>query len=518
VTPVSETACFTAIVPHCGPQAGGAGGTTITVVGENFEPTAEYRARFALKSTAAMRTYTVGRMDPQWSLVDNSTQSEGDSTKFSAGAWMSRTELRFIVPIFTNISFDEVFRTAVVALIVKNGTTAMGTGKTNPTNAVANTTEMGIMTQCRHRKSALKVGHPGFMSSSLLHYTLSSRPVLFATNLHRNNVVELDTASGLVTDLFDPQSGGLKKPFGLDIGPDGVLYVASGGTKQILRYNTETGQFLGVWVNVKGHPRGIRWRDDYLYVLDAWDNRVLIYYWHGKKVNPRQSEFPMQGEFVGVLTDGTYGTSSYGIGSAPGIGSQHPYGHASPPNVAPNLQAHVGSGVAMSKHGIIGHGGEHRETQRNKMHSDLLNQPWDLRFHIWKNGLRLYISSMQSKALLQFNATTGAYEGKFTEVPINAASGFDFSFQTNNPDLYITGQYAGNAWARFNSTDGKFKTVIKDDALRMPTALVIHGDFLYVGSKDELRQYELRTGELMQVAAKAPGLWINYLTMAFKCS
>ena len=62
---------------------------------------------------------------------------------------------------------------------------------------------------------------------------------------------------------------------------------------------------------------------------------------------------------------------------------------------------------------------------------------------------------MQSKALLQFNATTGAYEGKFTEVPINAASGFDFSFQTNNPDLYITGQYAGNAWARFNSTDGK---------------------------------------------------------------
>ena len=64
----------------------------------------------------------------------------------------------------------------------------------------------------------------------------------------------------------------------------------------------------------------------------------------------------------------------------------------------------------------------------------------------------------------------------------------------------------------------QFKTVIKDDALRMPTALVIHGDFLYVGSKDELRQYELRTGELMQVAAKAPGLWINYLTMAFKCS
>ena len=64
----------------------------------------------------------------------------------------------------------------------------------------------------------------------------------------------------------------------------------------------------------------------------------------------------------------------------------------------------------------------------------------------------------------------------------------------------------------------QFKTTLRDPDLRMPTALVIHGDYLYVGSLDELRQYHLRTGELVQVAAKSKGLRINYLVMAFKCS
>ena len=45
-------------------------------------------------------------------------------------------------------------------------------------------------------------------------------------------MVEVDTITGVVTDLFDPQSGGLKRPHGLDIGPDGVLYVASAGTRK----------------------------------------------------------------------------------------------------------------------------------------------------------------------------------------------------------------------------------------------------------------------------------------------
>jgi len=96
---VSKNVCYTAIFPKCGPQLGGDSGTILTVIGENFRYSAQYRARFALRSTAAMRDYRAGRKDLFWSPIDNSTQSEGDSTKFSAGSWISSTE---VLAIFLN--------------------------------------------------------------------------------------------------------------------------------------------------------------------------------------------------------------------------------------------------------------------------------------------------------------------------------------------------------------------------------------------------------------------------------
>ena len=60
----------------------------------------------------------------------------------------------------------------------------------------------------------------------------TARTVIFASNVLSDNVVEIDTATGMVTPLFDPRSGGMRRPFGLDIGPDGALYAASGGTRQ----------------------------------------------------------------------------------------------------------------------------------------------------------------------------------------------------------------------------------------------------------------------------------------------
>ena len=138
----------------------------------------------------------------------------------------------------------------------------------------------------------------------------------------------------------------------------------------------------------------------------VWFDRVMIYRWHASKVNPRMSQYGMQGEYIGVFTDGTFGP------------------------------------------------GEYRDTTKNKMPTSL-DFPWDLRFHSHNGSLRLFISSMHSSKVFRFNGINGNFEGVFTSTPINMATGFDFSHQVRNPDLYVTGTYSGNAIGRFNGTTGQ---------------------------------------------------------------
>ena len=61
---------------------------------------------------------------------------------------------------------------------------------------------------------------------------VTARPDILASSILHDSVVKINTATGLVTTLIDPRSGGMHKPYGLDIGPEGALYAASGGTRQ----------------------------------------------------------------------------------------------------------------------------------------------------------------------------------------------------------------------------------------------------------------------------------------------
>ncbi|MBA3450861.1 MAG: hypothetical protein H0T18_06590 [Chloroflexia bacterium] len=55
-------------------------------------------------------------------------------------------------------------------------------------------------------------------------------------------VFVVDTATGDVSPLIEPGAGGLRAPAGMAFGPDGKLYVSSRETKQILRFDSETGK------------------------------------------------------------------------------------------------------------------------------------------------------------------------------------------------------------------------------------------------------------------------------------
>jgi DNA-binding beta-propeller fold protein YncE len=57
-----------------------------------------------------------------------------------------------------------------------------------------------------------------------------------------NAVFAIAPETGAVTTLIEPGAGGLRAPAGMAFGPDGRLYVSSRATKQILRFDANTGK------------------------------------------------------------------------------------------------------------------------------------------------------------------------------------------------------------------------------------------------------------------------------------
>jgi hypothetical protein len=52
--------------------------------------------------------------------------------------------------------------------------------------------------------------------------------------------------------MFFASGGGLDQPEGLVFGPSGNLFVSSGGTDNVLRYNGTTGAFIDVFASAAG--------------------------------------------------------------------------------------------------------------------------------------------------------------------------------------------------------------------------------------------------------------------------
>lgn len=71
---------------------------------------------------------------------------------------------------------------------------------------------------------------------------------VYVANLSGGNVVVYDGTTGsLVRELVPAGAGSLAAATGLAFGPDGDLLVASSGTHQILRFDPDSGEFLGVF-------------------------------------------------------------------------------------------------------------------------------------------------------------------------------------------------------------------------------------------------------------------------------
>ncbi len=93
-----------------------------------------------------------------------------------------------------------------------------------------------------------------------------------------HSVRRYDSTSGdFLGNFVSPGSGGLTTPDGLDLGPDGNLYVSSSDTNQVLRYDGQTGAFIDIFASAGlVRPSYLKFRDDgFLYVCSGFTDQVL---------------------------------------------------------------------------------------------------------------------------------------------------------------------------------------------------------------------------------------------------
>jgi streptogramin lyase len=110
--------------------------------------------------------------------------------------------------------------------------------------------------------------------------------LLLVTNREGRNILRYDADTGAFIDVLVPAgTGGMNVPFGMAIGPDGNLYVASTKTEvhptpdpHVRRFDVRTGAFLGVFASGGGMVDPIELAfgsDGHLYVSDFSANKVF---------------------------------------------------------------------------------------------------------------------------------------------------------------------------------------------------------------------------------------------------
>ena len=278
---------------------------------------------------------------------------------------------------------------------------------------------------------------------------------LLVASFQTDNVLRYDAETGAFLGVFASHAL-LDGPEDLVVGPDGHVYVTS-RNNTILRFHGGTGAFLGTFVSANSgglnQPAGLLFTGDTLLVASRNTDQILRY-------NATTGLF--LGAFVGAGSGGLNGPNALAIG---------PDNHLYVVSMLSNnvLRYHGQTGVFLGVAAAAGSGA-------SQPGGHGLTLPRDLKFG--PDGF-LYVTNTQFATLLRYNGQTGVF---LDVVVADNTGGTDLTFGPDG-NLYVStsidqGQGLFGGILRYRRTNGAFlgKLVnMGSGGLLQPAGLVFRG-------------------------------------------
>jgi len=264
-----------------------------------------------------------------------------------------------------------------------------------------------------------------------------------------NNVLLYDANTGAFERVF-AQGNGLINAIGMDFGPDGSLYVASGDNPQVFRFDGETGEFIDRFVENDPNtpedetanlvrPRGLVFGpDNHLYVSSGGSNRVNAYdgttgeflriaATGGGLAGPIGVAFGLDGNlYVAGGTSGKVHRYDGTTGAAIDAFANLPTSNATGLVFGPNGNLYVGSGLLRAVYEYDGSTGAFvKVAARGSGLQSVIGLAFDT------NGL-LYVSSLETDNVLRFDGA-GAFVDQFIPTGSGGLNGPHFFLFTQDP-------------------------------------------------------------------------------------
>lgn len=252
-----------------------------------------------------------------------------------------------------------------------------------------------------------------------------SASTLLVSSYVTDNVLKFDASTGLYQGEFiSAGNGGLNQPQGFAFGSDGNFYLSSFGSKEIKRYNANTGAYVDNFATLNSGPRGLAF-DDGNNLYAAYSSSVTRYSALGAIDTAFTHTFAATA--TGVLQGGDNNIYvSWGTASTPGGIARYDIASSTwndtwRTGVAPlpdnswymALDATGTLYLALSDGRVYRDNGANLVAFTEAVGSSVIDRPRGLAFNAAGDLLVGSFGSVSRSNILQFDGTTGNYEGVF---------------------------------------------------------------------------------------------------------